>query len=308
MSRPDRFIQETAQSCRKIQFTDMDRHSTLALPWNGRCDRDPSPPATAPVRAAPRAGPGQRSDVVHPSNLVPAAEAADGAAGSGNALIERLPPAQRASLLAHCRRVPLGGLDVLWRPDRPARFVHFPAGGAVSLVVADEGLSALEVAMVGREGMLGIHAVLGVATPPVRPQVQVEGWAWRADAETFRRHLDASAELKRLLDRYVAVRMNQLATFATCLHGHEVGPRLARWLLMTQDRAGSDRFRTTQENLARMLGVRRASVTEAAGLLQRRGVIAYRRGDLQVLDRPALERAACACYRQDLIDYGEVLG
>lgn len=123
----------------------------------------------------------------------------------------------------------------------------------------------------------------------------------------FQRELARNAGLQRGLHRYIHVLMSQLADSAACLRFHLIGPRLARWLLMSQDRAHSDSFRVTQEFLAYMLGVRRVGITEAAGALQRDGLIQYSRGDLKVLDRPGLEAMACACYAADKRAYAELL-
>ena len=161
--------------------------------------------------------------------------------------------------------------------------------------------------MIGREGMLGSHSVLGVAGSPLRALVQGAGSCLRVPAAAFRAELLASPALRGVLLRYVHVCMQQLTTSAVCLRFHQVGPRLARWLLMTQDRAHREQFHITQEFLAAMLGVRRVGVTRAAGALQQRGLIAYRRGAMQVLDRAGLEGAACSCYSRDLSLYSETL-
>lgn len=220
-----------------------------------------------------------------------------------NALIARLPGSDRAHLLSGAEEVPLALAQVLWRPGEPVAHVYFPSRGFVCLIATDPPPSGLEIAMIGREGMLGMQAVLGSDRAPFRAVVHAEGRAWRMATDVFQQHLNGHPATKQLLDRYVTFRLNQLATLAHCLCHHEVGPRLARWLLMSQDRVGSNRFWVTQEALGSMLGVRRESVTAAATALQHRGVIAYHRGDLQALDRKALEQAACGCYRSDLARY-----
>jgi CRP-like cAMP-binding protein len=198
--------------------------------------------------------------------------------------------------------------DVLCEPGTPTRHVYFPTDGFISLVTLIDGHPGLEVGMIGREGMLGAQLALGVATQPLRALVQGPGLAWRIGTVAFHRELARSPALQHGLHRYLYVLMAQLAASAGCLRYHLIGPRLARWLLMSQDRAHADRFHVTHEFLAYMLGVRRVGVTAAAGALQRRGLIAYHRGDLTVLDRPGLEAAACGCYAAHRLAYAELLG
>lgn len=190
----------------------------------------------------------------------------------------------------------------------PTPFVYFPTVGFVSLVSAIKGRPTLEVGMVGREGMLGTQLVLGVDAAPLHAVVQGAGAAWRIRAAEFSRELLRSGPLQRELNRYVYVTMTQLASAASCLRFHQIEPRLARWLLMTQDRARSDTFHITHEFLAYMLGVRRVGITTAASVLQRAGLIRYRRGEMQVLDRRGLKTAACSCYAADREAYQKVLG
>ncbi|MBP6251207.1 MAG: Crp/Fnr family transcriptional regulator [Rubrivivax sp.] len=225
-----------------------------------------------------------------------------------NHLIELLPGRDRERLLAACEPVQLVLSDVMCEPGTPTRHVYFPTDGFVSLVTLIDGHPGLEVGMIGREGMLGAQLALGVATQPLRALVQGPGVAWRIGTVAFRRELARSPALQRGLQRYLYVLMAQLATSAACLRYHLIGPRLARWLLMSQDRAHADRFHVTHEFLAYMLGVRRVGVTAAASALQRRGLITYRRGDLTVLDRSGLEAAACGCYAAHRRAYAELLG
>lgn len=225
-----------------------------------------------------------------------------------NHLIELLPRQDRRRLLEVAEPVMLVLSEVLSEPGAPASHVYFPVDGFISLVTQVDGHPSLEVGMVGREGMLGSPLALGVATAPWRALVQGAGSAWRIGIAAFRRELAGSPPLQRAMDRYLFVLMAQLATSAACLRFHQIGPRLARWLLMSQDRAHADRFHVTHEFLACMLGVRRVGVTLAAGELQRRGLIAYHRGELAVLDRGGLEAAACSCYAADCQGYREQLG
>lgn len=225
-----------------------------------------------------------------------------------NRLIELLPRKERLRLLGLCESVELVLSTVLSEHGKPTRYVYFPVDGFISLLTQIDGKPALEVGMVGREGMVGAQLALGVLTSPLHAVVQGEGAAWRIGTTAFRRELAQSAALQRGLDRYVYVLMSQLAESAGCLRFHQIGPRLARWLLMSQDRAHRSSFHVTQEFLAYMLGVRRVGITAAAGDLQRQGLIGYSRGELTVLDRRGLEASACSCYAADRRAYADVLG
>ncbi|MDA3921572.1 MAG: Crp/Fnr family transcriptional regulator [Salinisphaera sp.] len=224
-----------------------------------------------------------------------------------NYLIEFLPRKERRHLLAVCEPINLVFADVLCEPGERTRYVYFPVDGFISLLTQIDGKVALEVGMVGREGMLGVQLALGVMAAPVHAVVQGSGSGWRVRASTFKRELARSAPLHKALGRYTYVLMQQQAGSAACLRYHEIGPRLARWLLMTQDRAHANQFRVTHEFLAYMLGVRRVGVTRAAIELQRTRHIEYRRGKVTVLDRAGLESAACDCYAADRKSYAEVL-
>jgi CRP-like cAMP-binding protein len=161
--------------------------------------------------------------------------------------------------------------------------------------------------MVGREGMVGAELALGVLRSPLHAVVQGPGKSWRVPSAAFRGELARSPALRVLLNRYIYVLMVQLGTSAACLRFHLIGPRLARWLLLMQDRSHSDHFHVTHEFLAYMLGVRRVGITSAAGRLQRDGLIEYRRGELIVLSRRGLEAAACGCYTADERTYSRVM-
>jgi CRP-like cAMP-binding protein len=225
-----------------------------------------------------------------------------------NALIARLQGADRIRFLDLCERVPLNRMEHLFQTDEMIDHVYFPGSGFVCVLAHEPDDAELLVAMVGREGMLDPRSALGIAQTPTRALVQSEGWAWRIPTGVFQRQLESCAALRPLMNRYVAVVLNQSVTLALCLHYHEVGPRLARWLLMTQDRTGSDHCQATQESLSAMLGVRRVSVTTAANALQRRGAIRYHRGNIHLLDRAVLEQVACSCYHADRESYKTLMG
>ena len=213
-----------------------------------------------------------------------------------NTLIDALPRADRARLLGLLEPVELVLSQVLCEGGNKTRHAYFPTTAFVSLIARIDPERELEVGMAGREGMVGEQLVLGVANEPLKAVVQGAGLAWRVAVAPFKRELLRSRPLRERLQKYVYVVMAQRAASAACLRFHEIGPRLARWLLMSQDRAHTDRFPMTQQFASMMLGVRRVGVTAAASALQERGLISYHRGDLTVLDRPGLEQAACSCY------------
>jgi len=225
-----------------------------------------------------------------------------------NRLIAALSRKDRERLLGNCERVDLAFGEVLSESGGPIRHVFFPTDSIVSLVIPVPGHTGLEVGLVGNEGLLGVPLLLGVDVWPLRAVVQGAGPAWRMQAGPFRRELESSVTLRRWLNRYLYVSMWQLAQSAACARFHVVEARLARWLLLTQDRAHADEFHVTQEFLAYMLGARRVGITEAAGALQRKRLIVYRRGHITVLDRGGLEGAACGCYAVEQAVYRDVLG
>ncbi|MEO8848902.1 MAG: Crp/Fnr family transcriptional regulator [Casimicrobiaceae bacterium] len=211
-------------------------------------------------------------------------------------------------MLSGCELVDLIFTDVLCDPGERLTQVYFPTTSFISLVMPIDASAALEVGLVGNEGMLGIPLALGVDVSPVRAVVQGAGMALRMDAARFCSELRRSQPLQRTIDRYVFVHLSQLAQTAACKRFHVVEARLARWLLMTQDRAHADAFHVTHEFLSFMLGVRRVGVTKAASCLQKRRLIRYHRGDITVLDRRGLRSAACGCYKADRESYDRILG
>ena len=206
-------------------------------------------------------------------------------------------------MLAGCEEVELTFNEVLAEPGSTIRDVYFPTRSFISLLIPMGGRSMLEVALAGNEGVYGVPVALGVGISPVRALVQGAGPAWRMGAPAFRRELQRVPALRECVDRYIYVLMAQLTQTAGCNRFHVVEQRVARWLLMTGDRAHSPTFHITHEFLAYMLGVRRVGITEAASALQSRGLIRYTRGVMSLLDRKGLERSSCPCYRSDLSTY-----
>lgn len=213
-----------------------------------------------------------------------------------NSLLAALSRSDRGRLIAGLEPVTLKFGDVLYEPGEKIRHVYFPRNALVSLLVLADGHLALEVGLIGREGMVGVPLVLGAGVSSVRALVQGGGTALRMTSARFRRELDHGGSLRRELNRYIHALMAQISQSAACNRFHVVERRLARWLLMTHDRIKSDRFRMTQEFLAHMLGVRRVGVTRAAQTLQKRKLVRYSRGVITVLNRAGLESAACRCY------------
>jgi CRP-like cAMP-binding protein len=225
-----------------------------------------------------------------------------------NRLLEALPESEQRRFVAGCETIELAFADVLYAPHERLSRVYFPIRGFISLVMPVDDSACLEVGLIGNEGMFGIPLALGVDVSPVRAVVQGAGLALRMDAARFCLELGRSQALRREIDRYVFVHLTHLAQTAACTRFHVVEARLARWLLMTQDRAHADAFHVTQEFLALMLGVRRVGVTRAASALQKRRLIHYSRGDITVLDRRGLKAASCRCYKADRESYDRILG
>jgi CRP-like cAMP-binding protein len=214
-----------------------------------------------------------------------------------NQLLRRLPVDQQSRIANVVRRVMLVAGEVASEPGRPIRFVYFPTTGVLSSVVALENGAVAEAATIGNEGMAGIESVVAERGSPYRVVARIEGEVLRMHAEDFRSALAASPALREIIGRYALTVLQQLAQNTACHLHHNIEERMSRWLLATSDRVGRNGFRVTQEFLGEMLGVSRQSVNTTAGQLQEAGLIAYRRGNLQITDRLRLEAAACECYR-----------
>jgi CRP-like cAMP-binding protein len=215
---------------------------------------------------------------------------------SGNRLLQRLPPEDRAALEPHLVPITFQAGQVFFEPDQPITHLHFVHSGAVSAVVVMESGLSIEALFVGREGMMGSLAVAAPARSLCRVIGQVAGTASRLEAGRARLLVAERPALASVLDAYRNHLVMELAQSTACNAVHRLSRRLAKWLLRCHDRVDTDELPLTQDLLSQMLGVQRTTVTQAAGELQRAGLIDYRRGRLQVLDRPGLERAACECY------------
>jgi CRP-like cAMP-binding protein len=224
-----------------------------------------------------------------------------------NRLIATLPRALQRRFLGQCDSIDLLFGTTLCGAGQPFRFAYFPLAGFISVVLTLGQHPPLELGLIGNEGMLGATLALGVDGAPTSAVVQGTGAALRIPAGLLRRELRDSPALQRILGRYLYISVTQLSRSAACMQFHEVAPRLARWLLMTHDRAHVDRFHLTHDLLADMLGVRRSGVTIAAGALKDRNLISYTRGEITVLNRKGLEAASCECYRATIIDYDRLI-
>jgi CRP-like cAMP-binding protein len=213
-----------------------------------------------------------------------------------NSLLAAVPRKAYLGMLAGLEPVTLTYGDVLYEPGDTIRHVYFPGSSVVSLLTLADGHLALEVGLIGREGMVGVPLVLGHNDSSVRALVQGTGTALRMTSALFRKEFQRHLPLQKTLYRYIHSLMAQISQTAACNRFHVVEARLARWLLMTHDRVQSDQFHMTQEFLGHMLGVRRVGVTRAAQALQMKKLISYNRGNITVLDRAGLEAAACHCY------------
>src|SRR5271155_1963907 len=224
-----------------------------------------------------------------------------------NHLIDIIPHTERTRFLGLCERVELNLSEVLADSAAITRHVYFPTGSCLSLFTSFEDSPVLEIGMGGSEGMLGTQVALGVRQDGLHARVQGKGSAWRLTTAQFLEELGHNRGLRHSLNRYLQVTMLQLTSVARCIRFHDIEHRFARWLLMTHDRVHRDTFDVTQESIALMLGVRRVGITQAATHLQRRGIIAYARGEVTVLDRKSLEQSACSCYAADRLCYSKYL-
>jgi CRP-like cAMP-binding protein len=213
-----------------------------------------------------------------------------------NYLLAALSPEERDRVFPHLRLVamPLG--KVLYESGDALEYVYFPTDSIVSLLYVLESGASAEISVVGNEGLIGIALFMGGGTTPSRAIVQSAGHAYRLAGQRLKDEFHRNGELQLLLLRYTQALITQMAQTAVCNRHHSVDQQLCRWLLLSLDRLKSNKLVMTQELIANMLGVRREGVTDAAGKLQKLGVISYSRGQITVLDRPQLEQLCCECY------------
>jgi CRP-like cAMP-binding protein len=214
-----------------------------------------------------------------------------------NQLLAHLPQDELTRLQARLEKVQLALHDALLERSQPIRYVYFPCTAVGSALAQMANGTAVEAGTIGKEGMVGIPVLLGVDTGVETTVCQVAGEALRMSAAEFRQAIKQSDALRLVMQRYVQAYLSQVSQSVACNRLHSVEERFARWMLMTEDRAGSSEFRLTQEFIAQMLGVHRPTVSLVANTFQRAGLIEYKRGLIKILNRPGLEKAACECYR-----------
>jgi CRP-like cAMP-binding protein len=215
---------------------------------------------------------------------------------SENRLLAALPAADYSRIAPHLEAVPMLLGDSIYESGSQLNHVYFPATSIVSLLYVMENGASAEIAVVGNEGIVGISLFMGGNTTPSRAIVQSAGGGYRLKAAVLKAEFNRGGPPMQLLLRYTQALITQMCQTAVCNRHHSVEQQLCRWLLLSLDRLSSNELVMTQELIANMLGVRREGVTEAAGNLQRAGLIRYSRGRIAILDRPGIERSVCECY------------
>jgi CRP-like cAMP-binding protein len=223
-------------------------------------------------------------------------------------LLAALPAEEYGRLWPALELVDVFAKQVLYKSYEPITHIYFPQSCVVSLLTITQDKAAIEVATVGREGMVGIPVYLGSDRAPVQAVCQIPGVALRMETGAFRERVNSGSRLHGMLQAYTLALLTEIAQTATCNRIHSVEQRCGRCLLMNREHVGMDALPLTQEFLSQMLGVRRATVTGAAGALQRAGWIRYRRGRISIVDRDGLEAAGCECYRAIKGEFDRLLG
>ena len=272
-------------------------------------ERQPHAPQHAPQQAPldERSGPGDASAA--PPAVSAQQEGFAAAHGAEqNRLLRALPLEEYARLVPQLTPVRLGFKQVLIEPDAPIRDVYFPREGVASIIAVEQEGDPIEVGTIGPDGFIGIPVLHSAESMPYRVFVQIAGHGWRLSADVFRQVIDERAAVRHHLLRYAQYFTDQVSQSVACNQLHTLDERCARWLLMTHDRVEGDSFELTHEFLSLMLGVRRAGVTVAMGVLQAATVIQYTRGRITVLDRPRLEEVSCGCYHITRTQLQRLLG
>jgi CRP-like cAMP-binding protein len=215
----------------------------------------------------------------------------------GNRILDALAPGELEMLRPYLTPTSLRAGATVHAREMPSNYLYFPLSGVVSVLAETADGESVEVALAGRDGMVGAFEALGQAVPPFTSRVQVEGNALRLPAPVFRRQMNECGELLTVVHEYMQRLMVQVSQSAVCNRFHTSEQRLARWLLATALTAGRDTLELTHDEIAMILGAPRSAITEAAAALREAGLVDYSRGRLKIVDRSGLERAACECYR-----------
>jgi CRP-like cAMP-binding protein len=227
---------------------------------------------------------------------------------NGNRILARLPAGDLTRMSSRLERVRSESRSPLWEPNRPIQAVYFPIDSVNSIIAMDDQDGEVEVGTIGNEGLVGLPLFLGARSAPGRAFTQISGESYRLEAGEFLQFATSMPAFRDMLQRYTQAFVVQVSQSVACNRLHSADQRLARWLLSCADRVGSDRFPLKQEFMAQMLGVRRATVSEAASALQERELVRYRRANIEILDRPGLMAAACSCYRIVRDEFEKLLG
>ncbi|MBU3629267.1 Crp/Fnr family transcriptional regulator [Polynucleobacter sp. AP-Reno-20A-A9] len=218
---------------------------------------------------------------------------------SKNFLIDLLPKKTQGILLSEAELYELNHSEIICIANEPIGHLYFPIDGCISIVQSIDDHPPLGIGVIGNEGMVGAEITLGASVHSFGMLVQCAGSAWKIKSKDFLAEIKNTPELSHIINHYLAVHMIQLGLTAACEHFHEIGPRLAKWLLMSQDRAQSPTFFMTHEFISLMMGVRRVGITTSAADFKRRGLIDYHRGEITILNRFALKAEACSCYQRN---------
>ena len=224
-----------------------------------------------------------------------------------NIFINSLSKKTQEAVFLNAQSIELNLSQNICLADQPIQYIYFPIDGFISITQNIDEQSLIEIGMIGREGMLGAELILGINIHPFNGLVQGAGNALRIYAEDFLNAIEKNMELKIAVKKYLVIRIQQLGLSVGCEHFHTISARLAKWLLMSEDRAQSSTFQMTHEFISLMLGVRRVGITTTAADFKRRGIIDYHRGEMKVLDRTSLKAESCSCYLENIKIYTNLI-